>query len=888
MLAPRETSPDSSAPGGPGAPARELTGPIPEKLAISLFSAPAATSTKPTRIEVAPADLVRMLTTHERRRDKDGAGWSGATYRPGTTRANANVVEWSVSAGDFDHLSIDECLDLRERLAGFGLAFILYSTFQSTETDLRFRVVLFLTKPVPAERYGDVWRRINASIFGGKNDPNTKDASRMLYTPAAPEGVATVGEHHPGLALNWKALPPAPVLGPAVDGGVSRGAVDYLGYKTLDFVANGAPIRTQRARALAAARGYLAAGYSIEDTAAAVWRGMQACMSGPDNHDPADPWTYEHALDLARDMAKREPSPLPGSEDLLVVTAVGGTNGTSEHAEGSALSARQTTRRAFRWTDTGNAERLVHRHGADLRYCYPWGTWLVYDGRRFTRDDTGEARRRAKEAVRSMYADAAAIEDDAKRDALVKWARASESADKISAMLKQAQSEPGIPIVPEEMDADPHLLNVLNGTIDLRTGELRPHDRRDRITKLAPVDYDPSAGCPAFLAFLERVLPDEAVRRFLQRFTGHSLTGDTSEQCLCFLHGGGANGKSTLLTVLQAVLGDYAKQAAPELLTHKAADRHPTELADLFGARLVTSVEVDEGKRLAETLIKQMTGGDRMKARFMRGDFFEWAPTHKLFLAANHRPEVRGTDYAIWRRIHLVPFTVTIPKEERDRRLPARLLAEAPGILAWAIRGCLEWRRDGLGVPAAVEEATSAYRVEQDILATFLAERCILDPRGWVLASALFGAYKAWCEECGERWVSQKALGLRLAERGLSQDRRGKNRARAWVGLRLRGLDEPTGGRVAEADASGRDFPHSSSPMSREGDIPKNASNASAKPNASAWRCPSCGSYEGRRELPRGFWKCQDCGHLPASCSRCHRAPAVEMGECASCLGVGT
>jgi len=264
------------------------------------------------------------------------------------------------------------------------------------------------------------------------------------------------------------------------------------------------------------------------------------------------------------------------------------------------------------------------------------------------------------------------------------------------------------------------------------------------------------------------------------------------------LHGGGANGKSTFIAVLQAMLGDYAKQAAPELLVSRGGDHHPTELADLFGARLVASVEVDDGKRLAESLVKQMTGGDKMKGRFMRADFFEWTPTHKVFLAANHRPEIRGTDYAIWRRINLVPFNVTIPEHERDLKLLDKLRAELPGILNWVIEGCLAWQRDGLGVPQAIRDATAEYRAEQDALADFLADRCVEDSLAWATFGALYQAYLGWCEAAGVTPLSSQGFGRRLTERGFPQARRDVQGQRVRVRNGL-GLLAPPDGRSPDA-----------------------------------------------------------------------------------------
>ncbi len=271
---------------------------------------------------------------------------------------------------------------------------------------------------------------------------------------------------------------------------------------------------------------------------------------------------------------------------------------------------------------------------------------------------------------------------------------------------------------------------------------------------------------------------------------GYAATGDTREQALFFPYGSGANGKSTFLALIMAALGEYATQAAPELLTYSKTDRHPTELADLVGVRFVASLEVDEGKRLAEALVKQMTGGDHMKARRMREDFFDFVPTHKIFLAANHRPVIRGTDHAIWRRIHLVPFEVTIPDADQDKGLGTRLHAELPGILHWIVEGCTAWQRHGLGVPDVVRQATTEYRAEQDVLGGFLADECELLATATVTSKALYGRYMEWCKRTGETPIGQRWLAPRLLERGLQSIH---NRdARSWVGVRLRADGDAT------------------------------------------------------------------------------------------------
>lgn len=343
----------------------------------------------------------------------------------------------------------------------------------------------------------------------------------------------------------------------------------------------------------------------------------------------------------------------------------------------------------------------------------------------------------------------------------------------------------GVAIKLDHLDADPWLLNVANGTLDLRTGTLHPHRREDLVTELAPAAYDAHATCPMWDKFLHRVLnDDEALIGFLRRAVGYGLTGDTTEQVLFFLYGSGANGKGTFLVALQEMLGDYAKQAAPEVLLVHRGEQHPTGVADLLGARFVVAAEVEQGKAFAESLVKQLTGGDRLKARLMRQDCFEFSATHKIFLAANHKPIVYGTDYAIWRRIRLVPFTVTIPPEERDPHLVAKLRTEWPGILAWAVRGCREWQERGLGVPGAVKAATEAYQAEMDTLGEFIAARCDTESGCKATAKELYDSYTYWCEAEGGEPITQRAFGTALGERGFQRVRSDHSKPTTWRGIR--------------------------------------------------------------------------------------------------------
>lgn len=439
----------------------------------------------------------------------------------------------------------------------------------------------------------------------------------------------------------------------------------------------------------------------------------------------------------------------------------------------------------YRCTDLGNAERLVAQHGTELRFC-PGIGWLAWDGKRWRRDDTGERVRRAKLTVREIYTEAGLIDNEAVRKAVGGWAKKSESAGHIKALLQLAESDERIVVRAADVDANPFALNCENGTVDLRTGALLPHNPADLITKLCPVVYDPDAAAPVFDGFISSIFAgDAALVAFVQRFLGYSLTGDVREQTLFFAYGHGSNGKSTLFDLLLAALGDHAKTAAPSLLVAKRGESHPTERADLHGARLVTVVEVGAGKAFDEELVKQLTGGDVIKARYMQRDFFEFRPTHKLLISANHKPTITGTDHAIWRRIALVPFAVRFDGDAKDTALPGKLLRELPGFLAWCVRGCLEWQAEGLRPPSSVLQATAAYRAEQDTVGTFLDERCLAFEQARVKSGGLYADYTEWAKAAGEHPISQRALGLALAERGYQSDR-GTGGVRMWRGLGLK------------------------------------------------------------------------------------------------------
>ena len=451
-------------------------------------------------------------------------------------------------------------------------------------------------------------------------------------------------------------------------------------------------------------------------------------------------------------------------------------------------------------TDMGNARRFAVQHRNTIRYVQAWG-WVAWDGRRWQQDDTGSAMRMARETVHQLFheaqelnADVTALMAEAERAAqagdgiavelaqravtsgqrsakqMMDWALKSQSRSRMESLLALAKSEPELAAATGDFDRSPWLLNTLNGTLDLQSGELRPHDPADMLTKLVQANYDPAAECPTWLAFLARVQPDPAIRTFLQRSIGYSLTGLVSEQVFWFLYGTGANGKSVFSGVIAALLGDYGMKVRAETLMRKNGDSIPEEVAAMAGRRFALASELGEGQQLNESLIKDLTGGDRMRARYLHRNSFEYDPQAKIWMFGNHKPLVTGSDGGIWRRPRLVPFAVVIPESERDPELFARLLCELDGILAWAVEGCRAWQEEGLTTPPAVQLATDEFRSESDVVGRFLAE-CTAAGSGMTGAHALYQVYRAWSENEGHKPMSNTALGRKLSERGLKKVR---------------------------------------------------------------------------------------------------------------------
>lgn len=473
-------------------------------------------------------------------------------------------------------------------------------------------------------------------------------------------------------------------------------------------------------------------------------------------------------------------------------------------------------------SELGNARRIIAMHGEDIRHCkaMPGTGWLVWDGNRWAPDHSGQvvrwvkrlpevlraeadtAERQAKE-IQAFVAAAAAVAEsegtdapdttqDSERAASLhrraksyrEWAPRCESAGTIRATVGLLETESTVPVTLPELDADPWQLGTPSGIVDLRTCDSRPAHRMDLLTRQTGA-LMVDTPCRVWDGFLLDIMDgDAAMVSYLQRAVGYSLIGVTTEQVLFICHGSGANGKSTFLETLRHVLGDYARNCPADSFVGRKDGQIPNDLAMLAGARLVTASETAEGKPLDEALVKAMTGGEPVTARYLNREFFEFTPSFSVWLATNHKPRVKGTDHGIWRRLHLIPFGVTIDRDKMDRKLGGKLRAEAGAILRWAVDGARAWQEYGLCPPATVVDATKEYRAEQDVVAEFLEQCCVLSSTLSTPSAELYSVYAAWCRETGEFQRSSRWLVLQLGSRGLEAGKGAKG-VRVWRGVGL-------------------------------------------------------------------------------------------------------
>jgi len=471
------------------------------------------------------------------------------------------------------------------------------------------------------------------------------------------------------------------------------------------------------------------------------------------------------------------------SEIGSITSEASRTNGSSAGGRGSKRDPSE----AANCTDLGNARRFIQRYGHVLRYCPQQRRWYVWTGFYWRADATGEVERFAKTLPWLIAEEAIGSAGESRKQKL-QWSISSESAYRIKSAIGLAKTEPGMPIQAAELDPNPLLLGVRNGVVDLITGLLVAAEQTQLITKQAGVAFDSGATCPKWDSFIRQITGvDEELALFLQRVAGYLLTGRISEQCFFVLVGGGANGKSVFLGVMQDLFGDYACATPPEtLLVRREAGGARPDLARLRGARLVVASEPSDNSVLEEALVKRLTGQDKIVCRDLYSSLIEYVPTFKFVLATNSKPVVHGTDHAIWRRIHLIPFNVTFRPHEQDKQLIAKLTAELPGILNWALNGTLAYLENGLNPPSSVVAATQSYRSEMDVLEEWIEDECVRDTASQTLVTKLYDAYSRWCQKNKLRQLMKRTFGDQLEAKGFERAR-GAGGARLHRGIALRG-----------------------------------------------------------------------------------------------------
>jgi putative DNA primase/helicase len=438
-------------------------------------------------------------------------------------------------------------------------------------------------------------------------------------------------------------------------------------------------------------------------------------------------------------------------------------------------------------TELQLSELLVEGYRHELRYCGPLGGWFSWCGTHWRPDVLERARECVKDIARRQADEAAATLDDQ----TFKSAKRAGSAGGVSAILDLARSAPGIVFAPEDADRDPWALACASGVIDLRTGKLRRHDRAELITRASPVAYDPSATAPRFDRFLAEIQPDPEVRAYLARLCGYAAVGVVREHVLGVLWGPGANGKSVFADIVTHVLGDYARPGPSTLIVANGQhEPHPTDVASCVGSRLVIVHETKRGASFDSSKVKLLTGGDRLTARHMREDFFQFTPSHTLVMLSNYRPSADSSDAAFWRRVLLLPFNVVIPPERRDPLLSEALRQEAPGVLRWIVEGALEWQRLGLAPPAVVLAQTEQYRASEDVIGQFLEECTVRLPAASAKAGALYEAFKSWCSSTGQRVVRGNDFAAEILARGFERVKRASGLVYLGVGLTASGSEE--------------------------------------------------------------------------------------------------
>lgn len=730
---------------------------------ISRFKSSRDNQPEPATVEWSA--LSEMLCDNQTRASKDGAAWSPASYLAGVSRGKAFVSEVSCLVIDVDNGASYE--EFRGHWSKWR--HIVSSSYSHTKTCPKYRVVFPLAKPVAGGDWEHVYTRLALAVGLGQGDPACKDASRLYYLPSCP--AETKGDAFSRICND------APLLDVALieDFEDVQPAARSNGKATQLKPGDAYNLRATWSEVLEAHH-WVAAGKA--DGGRRLWRrpgknNGHSAIDGAGGTDllyvfssNAAPfqdgktyskfWAYA-LLDHGGDV----------SAAVRALSAAGFGEAMPTRDGRQPIAEPPTQSHFYKWTDTGNAERLLARFGSDLRYCHTLRRFYTWDGSRWLQDETGDAPAfgMAKKVVRSMYSTAAEIEGEGERKQFLDFAKSCESRTRLTAMVDLVKKDSTAAITPDELDAKPWFLNVANGTIDLKTGTLRESNRLDLLSKRVPIAYDPDADCPNWKRFVVEIMGEDGdLAKFLWRGVGYSLTGDVSEQCLFFNYGMGSNGKSTLMDIMLILLGDYGQVMESRVLMASAAGSTTSpEIARLKGARLVSASETGDRKEFDEAKLKAITGGDRISANPKYAAPFDFPPTHKLWLSGNHKPTIKGQDWGIWRRIMLIPFNAgPFPI---NAVLPMQLRQELPGILTWAVKGCLEWQSKGLRPPTAVTEAVEEYRKESDVLGDFLTAATVQQEGSRLKPQMLFAAYVKWCERTGvSKEFNLVTLGRKMRE----------------------------------------------------------------------------------------------------------------------------
>ncbi|MBC3886318.1 phage/plasmid primase, P4 family [Undibacterium griseum] len=721
---------------------------------------------------------------------KDTYAWGFHRLAEGTTRASRNVECVTAYVVDVDDGT--PLAEMQERLAGLSCVFI--STHSHTPEKPKYRVVVFLSVPVPTADWAAFRTAADAKYSGGHNDRATGDPARLYYVHSCPpESVANAFS----IVKNGALLDPVPLiaagksmLASVTNSRSAAGAVKPTGING-DVLDEREP---DPVRALSALQAIDPSGYDRRTWLGVVWAAKAEGVAYSDVLS----WCESHqgyiegSLDNAwssdkgasggfgatvsggtlyakafasgwRDLPVADAGNVPtvGQSQRTGICTGSGSDSVASPSVSAAHSVRETL------NDAGNAARISRAADGKLMYCASTKVWYIWDGGHWQRDTDGGVTRFAMSVMHDIHKEArrAGAVDEMKL--LYTHAARSLNEANISAAISLYKSFIGVSVSAPALDGDLMLIGVKNGVIDLSTGKLREAKRTDLVTKIIDIPYNETATCPTWGAFIDSIFCGDCdLADYVQRAIGYTLTGMNSEQVYFFLYGKGANGKSVLLRVMFEVLGVYASQVQPEVLMSKPTGGATPEIAGLVGCRAVFANEISEGSRLSESLVKSVTGGDAITARTLYGAPFTYTPQFKLWMAGNHKPIIRGDDHGIWRRTVLIPFEHTFTGDERDEHLLDKLRAEYEGILRWMVEGCLIWQKHGLNPPKIITQQVNAYRSDMDTLQHWIDEVCDVTPTGLMRANAAYTSYQNWCRENGHGLISAMRFAQKLSDRG--------------------------------------------------------------------------------------------------------------------------